>query len=97
MWLPNLLFDIGVPQNDATIVREDNQGAMALAKNPKDHPRTKHVDVKYHFTREVIEKKLIKVEYVPTGEMVADTLTKALPKPSFEKFRMSMGIESCSK
>ena len=45
----------------------------------------------------MIEKKLIEVVYVPTGEMVADTLTKALPKPSFEKFRMSMGVQPCLK
>ena len=97
VWMRNLLSDVGFPQEDATLVREDNQGAMALARNPKDHPRSKHIDVKYHYTRQVIEKKIIAVEYVPTGEMVADTLTKALPKPGFEKFRLSMGVERCLK
>ena len=84
--------DIGFPQTEATVVQEDNQGAIALAKNPKDHPRTKHVDVKYHYTREVIDKKIMQVDYIPTSDMVADALTKALPKPAFEKFRSSMGV-----
>ena len=83
VWLRNLLQDVGLSQKDATLVREDNQGAMCLARNPKDHTRTKHIDIKYHYTRQVIEERKLKVEYVPTGEMVADTLTKGLPKPTF--------------
>ena len=93
VWLRNLLRDVGFSQAEPTTVREDNQGAIALAKNPKDHPRTKHVDVKYHYTREVIDKRLMKVDYIPTSDMVADTLTKALPRPAFEKFRTLMGVE----
>ena len=97
VWLRNLLSDIGFSQADPTVVREDNQGAIALAKNPKDHPRTKHVDVKYHYTRQVIERNIIRVEYIPTADMVADTLTKPLPKPGFEKFRTLMGVEQSLK
>ena len=95
VWLRNLLSDVGLPQPTATIVHEDNQGAIALAKNPKDHPRTKHIDVKYHYVREVIQENVINVVYIPTGEMVADTLTKPLPKPGFEKFRTLMGVQKC--
>ena len=95
VWLRSLLADVGLTPKTATVVREDNQGAIALGKNPKDHPRTKHIDVKYHYVREVVQNKIIDVVHVPTGDMVADTLTKALPKPSFEKFRMLMGVENC--
>ena len=55
----------------------------------------KHIDVKYHYVRQVIETKNMDVVYVPTGEMVADTLTKGLPKPAFEKHRAGMGIHKC--
>ena len=95
VWLRNLLRDVGFKQLEPTCIREDNQGAMCLARNPKDHPRTKHIDIKYHYTREKIEQKVIRLEYVPTSEMLADTLTKGLSKPKFEKFREAMGIESC--
>ena len=95
VWLRNLLRDIGFAQNKPTLMAEDNQGAMCLAKNPKDHNRTKHIDIKYHYTRQVIETKEMKVEYIPTGQMVADTLTKGLPKSKFEEFRSKMGIRPC--
>ena len=94
-WLRHLLHDIGLQQVEPTTIFEDNQGSIALARNPKDHPRTKHVDVKYHFIRNTIERKRMKVVYCPTADMVADTLTKGLPRPSFEKFRSAMGVELC--
>ena len=92
VWLRNLLKEIGFPQLNSTLVYEDNQGAMCLAKDPKDHSRTKHIDIKYHYTRELVAKKILQLEYVPTGEMIADTLTKSLPKPKFQKFRSAMGV-----
>ncbi len=95
VWLRRLLKSIGFTQNQPTTICEDNQGAICLSKNSKDHGRTKHVDVKYHYTRETIDKNVIKVEYCPTGKMVADTLTKGLPKPAFEKFRSEMGVQQC--
>ena len=95
VWLRNLLADVGFEQTQATTIREDNQGAMCLARNPKDHTRTKHIDVKFHYTRETIENNILKLVYCPTGEMVADTLTKGLPKSGFEKFRSEMGVQKC--
>ena len=95
VWLRNLLADIGFQQNAPTCVKEDNQGAMCLAKNPKDHNRTKHIDIKFHYTRQLITSKELRLEYVPTGKMVADTMTKGLPKPKFTEFRSVMGIQGC--
>ncbi len=56
----------------------DNQGTMALATNPSNHKRTKHIDVRYHYIRESIENGSIRVEYVKTADQAADGLTKAL-------------------
>ena len=95
VWLRRLLKSIGFHQDQATTICEDNQGAICLSKNPKDHTRTKHVDVKFHFTRETIEKNVVSLEYCPTGKMLADTLTKGLAKPAFEKFRTGMGVQQC--
>ena len=95
VWLRRLLKSIGFEQKQPTTICEDNQGAICLSKNSKDHGRTKHVDVKYHYTRESIDKNITKVEYCPTRKMLADTLTKGLPKPAFEKFRAEMGIQQC--
>ena len=71
----------------------DNQGCIALAKNPKHHLRTKHIDVQYHFIREKVEEEVIKLRYCPTQEMVADVLTKALARDKHEAMRSAMRLE----
>ena len=95
IWLRRLLADMGIGCVAATKIYEDNQGAIDLSHNPKHHSRTKHIDVAHHFTRELIVTKQIDVEYIPTGENVADIMTKALPRVKFEKFRNAMGVCSC--
>ena len=61
----------------------DNQGAIFLAKN-ESSTRTKHIDVRYHYIRDLVEEKLIKIEYVNTKKNTADVLTKNLPREQFE-------------
>jgi hypothetical protein len=56
----------------------DNQSAIKLAQNLEFHNRSKHIDVRYHFTRTLIEEKEIEVSFVPTTEQAADILTKPL-------------------
>ncbi|KAI8426007.1 hypothetical protein MSG28_004983 [Choristoneura fumiferana] len=61
----------------------DNQSAIKLVKNPVFHFKTKHIDTRYKFLRELHQEKKVNVLYVPSREQVADTFTKALPKESF--------------
>jgi hypothetical protein len=56
----------------------DNQGAIALTKNPHLHERSKHIDVCYHYVRDLVERGKLDVAYVPTADMVADGMTKPL-------------------
>jgi hypothetical protein len=93
IWLQRLMCDLGKTIDKPTIIFEDNQGAIELAKNPKYHNRTKHIDVCHHFVRERVLSKEIKVIYCPTEDMVADIMTKGLPKPCFEKLRKLLGID----
>ena len=93
IWIRNLLESMNFKQEDATILFEDNQGSIALAKNPKDHSRAKHIDIKYHFVRHAVEEKNIQLVYCPTENMMADILTKGLPKPRFEQLRLFLGIK----
>ena len=95
VWLRRLLSDIGFTQKAPTVIAEDNQGAICLTQNPKDHSRTKHIDIKFHYIREKVAAKELQVRYCATGDMIADTLTKGLPKPAFEKFRAEMGVHLC--
>ena len=75
------------------VMMEDNQGAIALAKNPIAHSRTKHIDIRFHFIREAQENGLIQIKYCPTEEMLADLLTKPHSRHSFEKLHQFLGME----
>ena len=91
VWLRNLLSDIYL-EPTTTSIFEDNQGTIALSMNPCSHSRTKHIDIKYHFIRDLISKKQIDIKYCPTKEMVADIFTKGTCKATFEQLRTKMGI-----
>jgi hypothetical protein len=93
IWLRQLMEDVGCAQEEATTMMCDNQGSMALAKNPTNHDRSKHIDVQHHFIREKIENKIVELEYCPTQYMVADILTKALARDRHEMLSEIMGLE----
>lgn len=65
----------------------DNKGALDLIRNPEHHARTKHIDIQYHFIREVIEDGLAITQHGLTSEMIADIFTKPLTPVTFQKFR----------
>ena len=92
LWLRQLMSDVGLEQEKSTLVMCDNQGAIALVKNPTHHSRSKHIDIQHHFIREKVEEVLIELKYVPTEHMVADVLTKALAKPRHEDLCKRMGL-----
>lgn len=77
------------------ILRCDNQGALALMRNPTSHARAKHIDVCHHFVRERVSRGDLKVEYCQTGDMIADIMTKALTKAKHEKFMAELGVGHC--
>ena len=87
------MADVGCMLDGATTIKCDNQGCIALAKNPKHHSCIKHIDVRHHFIREAIENKVTEVEYCPTEGMVADVLTKALARECHMMLTKAMGLE----
>jgi hypothetical protein len=94
IWLRQLMADVGCVQGGATTIMSDNQGSIALAKNPKHHSRTKHIDVQHHFIREVVEDEVVELRYCRTQDMVADVLTKALARERHETLTSAMQIVS---
>ncbi|RFU24803.1 hypothetical protein B7463_g11531, partial [Scytalidium lignicola] len=70
----------------------DNQGAIALTKNLHLHERSKHIDICYHYIRDLGEKGRLRVDFVPTTEMIADGFTKPLQRVAFERFKNQIGL-----
>ena len=61
IWLRRLLNDLHINTKEATEILEDNQGAIAMTKNPIGHKRTKHIDIKHHFIRENVQAETITI------------------------------------
>src|SRR2546423_10297693 len=70
----------------------DNQSVLALSKNPVSHARAKHIDVRHHFVHDAIQNNVIWVQHIPTEDMTADSLTKALGREKHWKCTTRMGM-----
>eukprot|EP00873_Tetraselmis_striata_P041018 jgi/Tetstr1/461282/TSEL_006409.t1 len=90
LFLRELLRELCCAQSEATVIFEDNQSCIALTRNPMTHGRSKHIAIKYHFTREKVLSGEVAIEYCPTAQMVADALTKALGRLKHAEFAMQM-------
>ena len=92
IWLKLLLSDLGLDHPTPVPLLSDNQGAIALSKNPVHHKHSKHIALRHHFLREKVEDKSITLDHVPSAENIADLLTKSLPGPTFEQLQQLLGI-----
>jgi len=94
LWLQVLLDEIGAFKHISPIstLYADNQGAIALARNPEYHARTKHIDIQYHFIRDLITSAKLDLRFCPSSDMIADIMTKSLPRATHEKHTQAMGL-----
>ena len=95
VWLKAFLCELDEMENDQAVkIYEDNQGSIALAKNPEFHKLTKHIDTCYHFVREKVDVGQVLLEYCPTEEMLTDLMTKPVPDAQFDYLRSKLGIKT---
>ena len=92
MWLRQLEAELSYDNDRPTVIFEDNQSTIAMAKNPQFHGRAKHIDIRHHFVREQLAHGTIQLEYCPTTEMTADIFTKGLNGERFKTLREKAGI-----
>jgi hypothetical protein len=88
-WLRALLKELRRPEligdNSVCYILSDNQACITIAENPMAHRRTKHIDVRYHYIRQLISHGKTAVSYVPSADQKADVLTKPLALPAFRR------------
>eukprot|EP00253_Pinus_taeda_P018157 PITA_18157 len=77
---------------EATRILCDNQSCIKLFENSVFHDRSKHIDIRCHFVRDCVQRGAVQLRYIPTGEQVADILTKDLGRTNFVYFREKMGM-----
>ena len=96
IWLRHLLKELRMPQDEPTEIFLDNKSALALAKNPVFHDRSKHIDTRYHFIREYVTKKEVELKFVKSQDQLADIFTKPLKVELFHKLRTLLGVTKSS-
>jgi hypothetical protein len=94
MWLRQLYGELGWIQREPTLILADNDGSIAMSKNPEFHKRTKHVDIRWHWVRDLVENGLISVISCRDPQQTADILTKALPRPKYQQHVHELGMSS---
>ena len=92
VWMHTLMGELGYHLRPIPICG-DNQGSIFIASNPVTEKRSKHIDIRYHFIREVISRRLADVYFIDGDENPADLLTKNLGSVKFLKFRAMLGLE----
>ncbi|CAA9995330.1 unnamed protein product [Nesidiocoris tenuis] len=95
VWLKRLLKDMGVV-SEKPALHVDNEAAIRLAQNPEFHRRTKHIQLRHFFVRELVTDEQIQILKVDTENQLADILTKPLPRGRFESLRNKLGVRSAA-
>ncbi|GJW00849.1 retrovirus-related pol polyprotein from transposon TNT 1-94 [Tanacetum coccineum] len=96
IWLRSMLKELHMEQEDATEIYVDNKSVIDLAKNPVYHDRSKHINTRFHFIRECIARKDVRVIHTSSKDQVADIFTKPLNERDFTRQRMMLGVGKSS-
>lgn len=92
VWMRRLLRDLGEEQTTATVVHEDNQGCLSFAQSERSSKRSKHIETKRHFVKNLCERGEVALVYCPTEDMKADVLTKPLGRVKHHHFASELGL-----
>ncbi|PNX56481.1 putative copia-type protein [Trifolium pratense] len=92
LWLQQLLLELGIQLPQPPTIFTDNIGANYLCTNPVFHTRMKHLAIDYHFVRDLVGKKELKVSHVPSSHQLADLLTKPLARNRHDFLTSKIGV-----
>ncbi|CAL8134718.1 unnamed protein product [Orchesella dallaii] len=97
VWLTRMYSDLRMQVDGAVTLYTDSQSAMKLAYNPEFHQKTKHIDVRHHYIRDLAASKAVKIVHLPDTHQPADLLTKSLVRVKFEEKRNLLGMQEMQK
>jgi hypothetical protein len=89
IWLQNVVFDL---EMRATLILCDNQSCIKMTENPIFHDKSKHIEIRYHYIRDMVQRGSLKIQYISTDEQVANMFTKPLSHVKFDYFRDKLSI-----
>ena len=92
VWLRIILEQLGCEQKEYTTILCDNSSSIKLSKNPVLHGRSKHIDIRFHFLRELVKTNVVNLSYCNTQNQVVDIMTKPLKLEVFQKLRGLLGV-----
>jgi hypothetical protein len=94
IWLKNICAHLKIDQDDCTILYCDNSSTIKLSRNPVMHGRCKHIDIRFHFLRNLAKEGIVELRHCKSVDQLADVMTKPLKVESFEKIRASLGMKA---
>jgi hypothetical protein len=92
VWMQTWLEEVEIEHEKPGIIKRDSRGAIALAKNTKDHGKVKHIDIRHHYLRELVKSRSILFEQIPSADNVADLFTKPLARDHHYRFLDALNI-----
>ena len=92
--LRHLYGELGYVQKSPTLLLGDNDGSIAMARNPQFHKQSKHVDIRWHWVRDLVQDGLINIQDCHDPEQTADILTKALQRQKHAKHVQGLGLST---
>lgn len=92
VWIRQFINKMELETVEGLTLHGNNEISIALTKNAESQHRTKHIDVQHHYIRELVNEGELTIKWVPSAEMLADGMTKALPTETFRKHRAMLGM-----
>ena len=92
VWMHSWLDEVAIEYSTLSLIKGDNHGAIALSKNTKDHGKVKHIDIRHHYIRELLESGAITIKQVTSSDNLADLFTKPLARNHHHRLLSTLNI-----
>jgi hypothetical protein len=96
VWLRRVTEKLGIEEKSGTVIMCDNSSTIQLSKNPVFHGKSKHIDVKFHFLRDLVNEGIVELSYCNSQNQIADIMTKPIKLEQLEKLRGMLGVTEVS-